>query len=69
MLGCRENDRVPNAWIRELYGVVKGLMKGLFSVGSAILKEWRKILLLLFNEEYHAAWGPCGIISPWRKKI
>ena len=32
-----------------------------FSVDSAILKEWKIIeLLLLFSEEYHAACGPCG---------
>ena len=23
------------------------------------------LLLLLFIEEYHAAYGPCGTISPW----
>ena len=31
--------------------------------------EWDRILLLLFIDEYHAAWGPCGLISPWGDRI
>ena len=49
LLGIKRMDRVLNAQIREMCGVMKGWMKGLtevFSDGSAILKEWRRIGLL-----------------------
>ena len=41
LLGIRRMDRVQNAWIRELCGVMKGLVK-VFSIGLDILK-WRMI--------------------------
>ena len=40
LLGNRRKDRVPNARIRELRGVMKGLMK-VFSDGSAMWRQWR----------------------------
>ena len=44
-LGIRRMDKVPNALIRELCGVTKGLMK-VFSNGSAMWRGWRIIGLL-----------------------
>ena len=38
LLGIKRMVRVPNAWIRELCGVEKELMK-VFSIVLAILKE------------------------------
>ena len=35
LLGIRRRNKVSNAWIRELCGVIKGLMK-VFSGGSAM---------------------------------
>ena len=45
LLGIRRMDEVPNAWIREMCGVTKGLMK-VFSDGSAMWREWRMTILL-----------------------
>ena len=39
LLGIRRMDRVLNAWIRELCGVRKGLMKASYD-GSAIWRGW-----------------------------
>ena len=45
LLGIRRMDKVPNAWIREVCGVTKGLMK-VFSGSSAMWRKWRIIGLL-----------------------
>ena len=49
LLGIRSMNKVPNAGIRQLCGVTKGmegrLMK-VFSDGSAMWREWRMTLLL-----------------------
>ena len=45
LLGIRKMDKVPNARIRELSGVTKGLMK-VFSVGSAMWRECKRTGLL-----------------------
>ena len=47
LLVIRKLDRVLNAWIIELCGVTKGLMK-VFSDGLAMWKKWRTIGLSLF---------------------
>ena len=43
LLCTKRNDRMPNAWARELCsvnkGVIKGLMKIFFDV-LPVLKEW-----------------------------
>ena len=39
-LGIKRMDKVPNARIRELCGVMKGSMKA-FSGGAVIWREWR----------------------------
>ena len=44
-LGIRRVDRVLNAWIRELCGMMKGLMK-LFSSGLTMWRRWRMIGLV-----------------------
>ena len=41
LLGIRRKDRVPNALIREICGLMK-----VFSIGLAILNEYRMIELL-----------------------
>ena len=49
LLSIRRMDRVPNALIREVCGVNKGLDKGLrkaCSCGSAMWRGWRVIELL-----------------------
>ena len=45
LLVIRRMNKVANAWIRELFGVLKGLMK-VFSEGLAMLREWRMTGLL-----------------------
>ena len=45
LVGIRRMDRVPNARVRELCRVMKGLMK-VFSGGLTMWKEWRMIGLL-----------------------
>ena len=42
LLGMRRMDKVPNARIRELWGMTKGLVKVLFSDDSAMWREWRR---------------------------
>ena len=42
LLGIRRMDRVPNAWIREMRGVMKGVDK-MFPGSSAICRELRMI--------------------------
>ena len=44
LLVIRRKHKVPNAWIRQLYGVKKGLDERLmkvFSDGSAMWRGWR----------------------------
>ena len=57
LLGIRRMDKVPNARIRELCGVTKGLMK-VFSDGSAMRREWRMTGLLRGS-----IWGCAGSSS------
>ena len=41
LLGIMRIDRVPNAWIRELYGVKKGLNEKLMKACSGGSVIWR----------------------------
>ena len=41
LLGIRKVDRVPNAWIRELCGVRKGLDEGLMKASYDGSAMWR----------------------------
>ena len=38
LLGIRKMDKVPNAWIREFWGVKKGVGERID--GSAMCREW-----------------------------
>ena len=40
LLGIRRMDRIPNAWVRQLCSMKKGLRKVFFG-GSAMWKGWR----------------------------
>ena len=55
LLGVRRMDRVPNARIRELYGVAKGVDE---RIGSAILKKWRMIGVLKW-----CMWENGGVVA------
>ena len=46
LLGIRRMDKVPNACIRQLCRVMKGVAKKVFSNGSATWRGWRTTRLL-----------------------
>ena len=49
LLNIRRIDRVPNAWIKELFAVRKGLDERIDEVsynGSAMWRGWRRKALL-----------------------
>ena len=51
LLGIRRTDKIPNAWIREFCGVVKGMDERIdeakvFYDGTAMWREWKMIGLL-----------------------